>query len=421
MTSSRDRIKHFLDSTAIQSDCTPKCRSKMHRKMCRDAIMNKSCSDEYVAAYLLYACQNFYKNCCNQGSTSSDKFQNGDNILHWICSSSSGWQSNLLAWILENFGSQDEILNARDVESGYTPLHKSILYGNLACSQVLLKHGAAINVKDFDGLTAIDLLIANTNTVFSDKSAQNFLYGCGENVSYNLGHSLPIRKSQFDVIDFPSSSCVKQISMSNYHTLFLTKNGSILACGHGACGRLGLGDENAQIVPKLIETVVLASNAELQTQTTTPSSKIQFSFVSASNNHSLAVSVDGDAYSWGDNSHRSLGHSANPNDKELRPRLIHFPKNFKNTCQFVGCAASNFASVLWSHNAIYTFGENLGHLGHSKQDGQFLHFPRKVIMSTIQSVEFVTMNNNVTAIVAAKGDVFVLQNFECKKIANRYI
>ena len=47
-----------------------------------------------------------------------------------------------------------------------------------------------------------------------------------------------------------------QVSMSEYHTLFLTKGGQVYSCGHGLGGRLGFGTEESQLTPKLIQCFV---------------------------------------------------------------------------------------------------------------------------------------------------------------------
>jgi len=66
---------------------------------------------------------------------------------------------------------------------------------------------------------------------------------------------------------------------------------------------------------------------------------------------------------------------------QLAPRLLVFPKNFKLTYAFVGCAVSNIASVLWSSDSVYTFGENVGQLGVDSGDSQFVVQPQKVKMA----------------------------------------
>jgi ankyrin repeat protein len=53
-------------------------------------------------------------------------------------------------------------LNTRD-SKGYTPLHRAALEGNLTMVCQLIQHGAGIDEKDSDGLTALQLAILSTN------------------------------------------------------------------------------------------------------------------------------------------------------------------------------------------------------------------------------------------------------------------
>ena len=42
------------------------------------------------------------------------------------------------------------------------------------------------------------------------------------------------------------------IAAGQYHSLFVNKGGAVLSCGYGWNGRLGHGDEETQLVPKLV-------------------------------------------------------------------------------------------------------------------------------------------------------------------------
>ncbi len=41
--------------------------------------------------------------------------------------------------------------------------------------------------------------------------------------------------------------------MGKFHTVFLSHQGSVYTCGHGQGGRLGLGTEEASLVPHRVE------------------------------------------------------------------------------------------------------------------------------------------------------------------------
>ena len=72
-----------------------------------------------------------------------------------------------------------------------------------------------------------------------------------------------------------------------YCTFMINADGGIGACGKGSYGRLGLGDSNNQSQPKKM----------------TFDSKHQIKKISSSkgsDGHTLALTVDGELFSWGD-------------------------------------------------------------------------------------------------------------------------
>lgn len=64
-------------------------------------------------------------------------------------------------------------------------------------------------------------------------------------------------------------------------------DGSVAACGKGSYGRLGLGDSSNQAVPKK-----LAFDPKCQIK--------KISSSKGSDGHTLAVSTEGQVFSWGD-------------------------------------------------------------------------------------------------------------------------
>lgn len=109
--------------------CTPKCRSKIHQQAIR-AIISQKVPEDYLKAALFLLCQNFYRNF------SID--QTGGNLIHWAATCS---KPAFLHWLFKNFDNlrDDSVINGKDSESNYTPLHTALLYGNILCAQELLK------------------------------------------------------------------------------------------------------------------------------------------------------------------------------------------------------------------------------------------------------------------------------------------
>lgn len=148
--------------------------------------------------------------------------------------------------------------------------------------------------------------------------------------------------------------------MSNFHTVFLATDGRLFTCGHGSGGRLGHGDENAQVLPRQVQGLPGCRGAAV------------------GNSHTIVVTDDGDAYSWGDNSKGLLGLGLGCT-KELSPKQILLPKNFRGISNFIGCAACSTFSVLWgSEDLVCTFGQNTGQMGQVKSDPTVIPYPKQV-------------------------------------------
>lgn len=59
--------------------------------------------------------------------------------------SASRGRTRLMEWIVRH--SSEAFINARDRESGYTPLHRSIFYGQIHAAVALLKIGKSCHSK----------------------------------------------------------------------------------------------------------------------------------------------------------------------------------------------------------------------------------------------------------------------------------
>lgn len=104
----------------LQKECTPKCRSQKHVEEIICQIPRISLAEFKALSYL----------CHNWSSHSGTR---GCNALHFA---SSTGKLGILQWLLENGLIE---INSKDLESGYTALHRSLLYGQLAAARLLIQ------------------------------------------------------------------------------------------------------------------------------------------------------------------------------------------------------------------------------------------------------------------------------------------
>lgn len=110
-----------------------------------------------------------------------------------------------------------------------------------------------------------------------------------------------IGKDYADNIEFfrKNNITLKEASTNFYHSLFLSDEGVLYACGHGVGGRLGTGNEITLVEPKSIPIKFVYKNEKITS-------------ISVGRNHSLVVTNRDVVYSAGLNHHLVLGIKAQP-------------------------------------------------------------------------------------------------------------
>ena len=124
--------------------------------------------------------------------------------------------------------------------------------------------------------------------------------------------------------------------------------------GLGSQGQLGHGDILDRKEPAIIEALV----------------RVAMMVVACGSWHSLALSIYGDIYSWGWNEHGQLGHSASPQAPSTVP-LPTLIENSDNCVNFtaISCGARHSVAVT-EDGQLYTWGWNeYGQLGNSQTEG----------------------------------------------------
>uniref|UniRef100_A0A8C2SX95 Inhibitor of Bruton tyrosine kinase n=1 Tax=Coturnix japonica TaxID=93934 RepID=A0A8C2SX95_COTJA len=376
---------------SLLPDCTSKCRSLQHALDVISVVTRGS--EGQIKAFLSSYCYN--------AATIKDAF--GRNVLHLA---SSCGKKGVLDWLAETKGVD---LLAKDKESGWTALHRSIFYGYIDCVLSLLKHGVSLYIQDKEGLSALDLVMKDrpVHVVFK-KTDLTEVYTWGNNINFTLGHGGQQSKHHPELVDlFPRNSVyIKQVVLCKFHSVFLSHKGQIYTCGHGQGGRLGHGDEQTCLVPRLVEGL----------------SSHHCSQIAAAKDHTVVLTEDGCVYTFGLNTFHQLGILPPPANCSV-PRQVQ-AKNLKGR-MVIGVAAGRFHTVLWTKEAVYTMGLNGGQLGYllDPNGEKCVTAPRQVsaLHHKDVSVSLVSASDGATVCVTERGDIYLLADYQCKKIASKQL
>ncbi|NXI52727.1 IBTK kinase, partial [Chloroceryle aenea] len=234
------------------------------------------------------------------------------------------------------------------------------------------------------------------------------VYTWGNNINFTLGHGGQQGKHHPELVDlFPRNGVyIKQVVLCKFHSVFLSHKGQVYTCGHGQGGRLGHGDEQTCLVPRLVEG--LAGH--------------QCSQIAAAKDHTVVLTEDGYVYTFGLNTFHQLGILPPPPNCSV-PRQVQ-AKNLKGR-MVIGVAAGRFHTVLWTKEAVYTMGLNGGQLGYllDPNGEKCVTAPRQVsaLHHKDISVSLVSASDGATVCVTERGDIYLLADYQCKKMASKQL
>ncbi|XP_041043865.1 inhibitor of Bruton tyrosine kinase isoform X5 [Carcharodon carcharias] len=375
----------------VTADCTPKCRSLQHA-LDMISVMTKGTEGQSKA---------FLSSYCYNAASLKDSF--GRTVLHMAASCG---KKSVLDWLLEKKRADHSV---KDKESGWTALHRSIFYGHIDCAMFLLKHGSSLYVQDKEGLSILDLAMKDRPShVIYRKTDPTEVYTWGNNTNFTLGHGSQQSKHHPELVDFFSRSgiYIKEVVLCKFHSVFLSQKGQVYTCGHGQGGRLGHGDEQTYLVPRMVEG--LASH--------------RCSRMAAAKDHTIVLTEDGSIFTFGLNTYNQLGIAPPPANSSI-PRQVQ-SKTLKGRT-VIGVAVGRFHTVLWTREALYTMGLNGGQLGYLMDPNgeRCVLAPRQV--SALHHKDIVislaAASDGATVCVTERGDVYLLTGYQCKKIASRQL
>jgi len=136
-------------------------------------------------------------------------------------------------------------------------------------------------------------------------TAGGAVWSWGSGVDGRLGHGDQQRQLLPKKVEAFAGQHVVAVSAGGDHSFALTAGGAVWSWGSGVDGRLGHGDQQAQLLPKKVEA--LAGRRVVA--------------VSAGLNHSLALTADAAVFTWGQGTSGCLGHGEDLSN-QLLPRKI---------------------------------------------------------------------------------------------------
>lgn len=224
-----------------------------------------------------------------------------------------------------------------------------------------------------------------------------------------LASSVPVDQIPWVVRTKPL--LIQDVHMAKLHTAVLTEDpvSNLYICGHGQGGRLGVGDETTRYSFVCVEGGALSGK--------------KIATVALGQNHTLAVSDDGEIFSWGNNGYGQLGYSLPKAGRDEDPISTTAQQIFGPLKREIvrGVAASRIHSVAFTDTSLYTFGKNEGQLGIVDSDARSLETqvtPRKVAASLFSSpIASATAIDKATVCLLENHDVWVFANYGYAKVA----
>ncbi|XP_018368579.1 PREDICTED: RCC1 and BTB domain-containing protein 1-like [Trachymyrmex cornetzi] len=176
-------------------------------------------------------------------------------------------------------------------------------------------------------------------------------------------------------------------------TLMVMKNKMVYAMGNNVNGCLGIGDTNSTLYPRKVKALC---KKNIKT------------FAYGNGSHVLALTKEGEIYSWGYNDHGELGHGIYY--PVFTPTLVFTPGNSVGFTRIVDIACGSHHSVaLTEFGKVYVWGDYFGQVSNDNIIDQSI--PRQVDSSLARKkVVCISCGNAFTMAVVENGEVFAWGN-----------
>ncbi|XP_038127022.1 probable E3 ubiquitin-protein ligase HERC3 isoform X2 [Cyprinodon tularosa] len=263
------------------------------------------------------------------------------------------------------------------------------------------------NCRVFSGRGLKEVACGGQHTLFLLHDGS--VYTCGSNSCGQLGHNRD--GTSPELVGALDTQKITMVSCGRTHSMAINEQGQVFAWGAGEGGQLGLGTREAVVrIPRLVKQlcdhsisqvmcgnqhcIALSRDGQLFTwgQNTngqlglgkgepsklTPHplkslAGIPLAQISAGGDHSFALSLSGAVFGWGKNRAGQLG----LNDRQDRAVPCHIKFLRSQKVVYISCGDEHTAA-LTKDGGLFTFGDgSRGQLGHGASNNELL--PRRVL------------------------------------------
>lgn len=218
---------------------------------------------------------------------------------------------------------------------------------------------------------------------------EGLVYSCGNNDVGQLGHNKITRRPE--QIDDLENYNIVQVAAGDQHSVALTSWGLIYSWGENGYGQLGINSTEMHTpTPKLVKS--LARKQVLQ--------------IACGSNHTLALTSDGELYSWGQNNfgQLGLGHKGGP---QKEPSHV---KSLIGTPLVHITAGGHHSAILTQAGFLLMWGSNkYGQLGLTLTNGEkCCTTPTLVpnLESYSEPILYVVLGEGHTAVLDSQGKLW---------------
>ena len=124
------------------------------------------------------------------------------------------------------------------------------------------------------------------------------------------------------------------VACGDRHSLVVSSGGNVHSFGDGVKGALGHGVETSEMVPRRIEAL----------------DRMRVVCVAAGGNHSMALTSDGDVYSWGWGMYGQLGHN------DYTDRLLPTKVDALDNVSGIACGAVHSMALRRGEGSVFVWG-----------------------------------------------------------------